>query len=535
VNKDEVVFNADTTWSFEASISDLPSWLRPELAIENTTPANQVQLYLGESKQQAAIALTGPWGGVVLQPALFLSLPEGQRQWLLDPIKLLHQWLQLADLPVADITTENGRRIMTSHIDGDGFVSRAKFPGSPLAGEVMHKQLIEHYQLPITVSVIEGEVGPTGLYPKESAAAEALAREIFAKPYVEVASHSYSHPFYWNDISPENSLDYGYHLPIKNYQLSVEREVVGSIKYINEHLTTAEKPVSIMLWTGGAMPGAQAIAYTKKMGVLNVNGGNTKLVNGQASLTNLWPIGRPLKQGIQVYAPIMNENVYTELWKGAHFGYQRVLETYQLTDQPRRYKPVSIYYHFYSAEDPAGIRALKRVYDGVLAQHIFPMYLSDYARKAEEFYHYGLAKTPGGEWFTKLNQINTLRIPKNMGLPLLNDTNHVIGYKHYNDSVYVHLNQNVVQVAFRETPPNMGYLVSSSATLKQWKSQRTNKHTEISFVADSYLPFELVLSHPGQCQLSVDGIEYQSQGSDNKHHFQLSNAVKNQLMAISCQ
>jgi hypothetical protein len=533
--KGKIVFKSAAPWSFEANINDVPSWMHPQVAIQNINSENQIHLSLKNKKQQAALAITGPWGGVVLQPALFLPLPEEQLKWLHDPIKLLRQGLQLADLPVADITTENGRRIMTSHIDGDGFVSRAKYPGSPMAAEVMLKQLIEPYHLPITVSVIEGEVGPKGLYPKDSAAAEALAREIFAKPYVEIASHSFSHPFFWGEVPTTTSLDDGFHLPIKNYQLSIEREIIGSINYINEHLTTKEKPVSIMLWTGEAMPEGDAIAYTKKIGVLNVNGGNTKLIKGQDSLTNLWPIGRPLKQGIQVYAPIMNENFYTELWQGAHFGYQRVLETYQLTDQPRRYKPVSIYYHFYSAEDPAGIRALKRVYDDVLTQHIFPMFLSDYARKAEEFYHYGLAKTPSGEWFTKLNYINTLRISKTMGLPLLNDTNHVIGYKDYNESVYVHLNQNVVQVAFQDKPLNTGYLVSSSATLKQWMSHRTGKRTEISFVADSFIPFELVLSHPGKCRLSVEGIEYQSRGSKNRHHFQLANAVSNKLMTIICQ
>ena len=531
----DIVFNSNAPWSYEASINDLPTWMHPKLAIENIDSKNRIQLSIESKQQQAALAITGSWGGVVLQPALFLPMPEAMLKWLLDPVKLLREGLQLADIPVGDITTQNGRRIMTSHIDGDGFVSRAKFPGTPMAAEVMLKRLIEHYQLPITVSVIEGEVGPKGLYPKDSAAAEALARKIFAKPYVEVASHSFSHPFFWNEVADSTILDYGYHLPIKNYQLSIEREIVGSIQYINEKLTTPEKPVVLMLWTGDAMPGKNAIAYTKKLGILNVNGGDTKLINGQSSLTNLWPIARPLKQGIQVYAPIMNENVYTDLWKGAHFGYQRVLETYQLTDTPRRYKPISIYYHFYSAEDPAGIRALKRVYDDVLTQHIFPMYLSEYARKAEEFYHYGLAKTSEGEWFTKLNDIKTLRIQKTMGLPLLDDTNYIRGYEYHNDSVYLHLNQELAQFSLHGNPRNIGYLVNSSASLKQWKTQRLETHTEINFIADSYLPFELVLSHPGQCHISVEGVDYKSRNTNNKHHFQLPNPVNNQLMKIICK
>ncbi len=522
-------------WTFEANIEDLPRWLKPETALLNINPENHVQLSLLNNQQQAVIALTGRWGGAVLQPALFLSLPAGQKKWLLDPVTLLQQGLQLDAIPVADITTENGRRIMTSHIDGDGFVSRAKFPGTPMAAEVMLEKLIEHYQLPITVSVIEGEVGPSGLYPEQSQAAEAIARKIFAKPYVEIASHSYSHPFYWRKTSTKVSLDYGNHLPIKNYHFFEEREIIGSINYINEHLTTKDKPVSVMLWTGDAMPSERAIALTKEMGVLNVNGGDTKLINGQESLTNLWPIGRPLKYGVQVYAPVMNENVYTELWQGAHFGYQRVLETYQLTEQPRRYKPISIYYHFYSAEDPAGLRTLRRVYDNVINQKVYPMYLSEYARKAEEFYRYGLAKTPSGEWVTKLNEINTLRVSKAMGTPLLKNATGVMGYKSHTDSFYLHLNGEQIQLSLTDTSNDLGYLVSSSAELNQWRSRQLGHRNELSFVASSYLPFELTLSHPGQCRLSANGQEYNSDRLDQQHSFKLAHAVQQQFMAIVCQ
>lgn len=531
----EIKFSSGQPWSFEADIQDIPYFLRPEIAIKNVSSQNKARLSVQSPKQQAAIAVTSTWGGIVLQPALFLSLPEGQRQWLLDPVSLLKEGLTLTDIPVADITTQNGRRIMTSHIDGDGFVSRAKFSGNPMSARIMLDQIIDFYKLPITVSVIEGEVGPAGLYPKDSEEAEALARKIFAKPHVEVASHSFSHPFYWSNLDSASSLEYGYHLPIEGYRLSIEREVLGSIDYINKNLTTPEKPVKLMLWTGNAMPDEQTIALTKKVGVLNVNGGNTKLVYGQASLTNLWPVGRPLSEGVQVYAPIMNENVYTELWQGAHFGYQRVLETYQLTDKPRRYKPISIYYHFYSAEDPAGVRALKRVYDGVLKQNVFPMYLSDYAKKAKEFYRYALAKLPDGSWFTKLQNIQTFRVPISLGYPNIEKSTGVIGYNQLNQNYYIHLNNTQPQLALSTRQETESYLIDTSATIRNWQIQKTRDGVHFDFVATSHLPFELNLHHRGACLLTTQTKIVDSIHRESRHLFAFETAVNQEPMTIRCR
>ncbi|WP_143228942.1 hypothetical protein, partial [Acinetobacter baumannii] len=44
-------------------------------------------------------------------------------------------------------------------------------------------------------------------------------------------------------------------LPVPGYdRLDFTREVVGSTAYINERLTTADKPVKMIFWTGDALP-----------------------------------------------------------------------------------------------------------------------------------------------------------------------------------------------------------------------------------------------------------------------------------------
>lgn len=83
-------------------------------------------------------------------------------------------------MPVPDITTENGRRLLTVHIDGDGFPSRAEILGTPLAGRVLLDEFVSRYRIPHAISVIEAEIAPHGLYPGNAAEMEDIARRIFA-------------------------------------------------------------------------------------------------------------------------------------------------------------------------------------------------------------------------------------------------------------------------------------------------------------------------------------------------------------------
>ena len=62
----------------------------------------------------------------------------------------------------------------------------------------------------------------------------------------------------------------------------------------------------------------------------------------------------------QVYAPNQNENVYTNHFTGPLYGYERVIETFLLTERPYRLKPVNIYFHTYSASRRASLEALHR-------------------------------------------------------------------------------------------------------------------------------------------------------------------------------
>jgi len=359
-------------------------------------------------------ALTA-WGGYTLAPYTVGQLPgqDNGERWYINPIEFLTRALRIDPrVPVPDLTTENGRRLLMVHVDGDGFASAAERPGTPPGGQVMRDELLKRYPLPTTVSVIEGEVGPAGLYPAQSPKLEAIARDIFALPWVEPASHSYSHPFHWGKA--ESALDNGesYHLAIPGYQYRVDREIAGSADYINRRLAPKDKPARVFLWTGNCVSTPEALQAVARAGLLNMNGGDTVITRSRNSWTQIAGPGMPRPGGLyQVFAPNQNENVYTNLWTGPFYGFRRVIETFELTGTPYRFKPVNIYYHTYAATKTASLQALHEVYRWALAQPLHPVHASEYIRKVLDFNDFVVARGENGYRLTGNGDLRTVRLP----------------------------------------------------------------------------------------------------------------------------
>ena len=118
------------------------------------------------------------------------------------------------------------------------------------------------------------------------------------------------------------------------------------------------------------------------------------------TLTLVGPLGIPKGKYFQVYAPNQNENVYTNDWLGPFYGFERVIETFELTDAPYRLKPIDIYFHTYSASKPASLRALQKVFNWAMAQETTPVHVSDYVRKVLDFNSMVVARTADG-WLVR--------------------------------------------------------------------------------------------------------------------------------------
>lgn len=449
-----------------------------------------------------------PWGGFILDPNVLYEIPgTGDARWVVDPFAFLQQSLRLPAVPVPDTTTENGRRLLLAHVDGDGFPSLAEFPGSPLAAQVLLKEVFEAYRFPQTMSVIEAEVAPHGLHPGLSPRMEEVARKMFRLPHIEVASHSYSHPFLW-DTSVQHGLfkdnpEAALSLQVPGYTTDLTREIVGSSGYINERLAPKDKPVKILQWTGDTAPNAEALEITYGAGLLNINGGDTSISRANPSLTAIGALGLRKNGFLQVHAPITNENIYTNLWTGPYYGFERAIETFEMTDSPRRIKPVGIYYHTYSASKPAALKALRKVYDWALARPLHPVHASEFINKVQDFYDYAIAREGDGWRLRSSNgALRTMRLPAALGLPQLTASQAVAGWRPGSEGSYVHLSGPAAFLQTNPRPDMLPYLSEANARLTDWQVQ--NGGRQVQFKLQGHVPLEFALANTQACQVRAN-------------------------------
>ncbi|MBJ6136154.1 endo alpha-1,4 polygalactosaminidase [Marinobacter litoralis] len=464
-------------------------------------------------------------GAVATAGFIFENGPDDQAYWLFDPFSFLKEALNLSAFPAIDSTTESGRRILTAHIDGDGLVSRAELPGRPLGSEAIQQQILKVYDIPHTLSVIEAETSPKGLYPEVSAEAEASARSMFRMDLVEVASHSYSHPFFWGMLEGGTDtaakLDetlYGYSMEVPRYTPHVDREINDSIAYINRRLAPQDKPASVFLWTGDARPGPEALRAVRELGLVNVNGGDTHPLPFDSELAGVWPDARPIGDELQVYAPVMNENVYTNLWTGPFFGYRNVIESFKILESHNRLKPMGIYYHFYSGTKPEALQALKEIYDYALSQPVTPLYLSDYAKRVQGQYYSALLQPDDNSYrWRGIQPPSTVRISQNQ-YPDLTNSRGVAGYHDVGDVRFVHLSGSDPLLVLAPEPSPGPMLDSANAQLISWQRSRKNSHWSIQIEFKGYQPLEFSLSGTSECR--VNGTRLIQETSNGLLHFQ---------------
>ncbi len=435
------------------------------------TGGNEARLVMADRDgREHAMIVTGAWGGIALSP-WFLEQSGGDRiRWITDPFALIRAALHLPDLPQPVVTTRHGRRLWTTHIDGDGFASRAELPGTPYAGEVILNRIIARQPVPHTVSVIEGEIGETGLYPEQAPELMAIARRIFRLPHVEPASHSYSHPFVWNALSGNTRAGAGYNLPIPGYRFRLERELLGSIDFVNR-LLPAGRRCRLFLWTGDTAPGPDALRLLAEHGIDNVNGGNTRIGRNRPFLAAVSPMGVTVGDQFQIYAPVSNENDFTNLWQGPYYGYRDVVETFAMTDTPRRLKPIGIYYHFYSGTKPAALKALETVYAWARKQETAPVPLGHYARLVKEFRRITLARRLDGRLqYRGIDHLRQLR--RFTGGLDFTDTRQVAGQRRLHDGLYLHLAgpRPVLRLSNDAPAPARPHLRQTNGEISRWRT-----------------------------------------------------------------
>ncbi|MEM5436300.1 bifunctional glycoside hydrolase 114/ polysaccharide deacetylase family protein [Paraburkholderia diazotrophica] len=469
-----------------------------------------------------------PWGGYAMRPFGVYELDAvDQERWVTQPIEFLRAALRLpADMPVPDTTTENGRRLLMSHIDGDGFASRAEYtenspnaaPNTDLtpqySGDMLYR-LLRDSGMPTTVSLIEGEVTDDGPFKSYAPHLRSIGKKIFELPNVEVATHTYTHPLQWMRVTGlgvsrtgtqteggGEASSSGLSIDIPGYTFSIDREIKGSIDYIDRNVAPASKPVRMVLWSGDCQVPSPVLKAAYDAGMLNLNGGDTLITKSYPSWTAIAPLG-VMKDGYyQIFAPNQNEELYTGLWHGPFYGFSRVLETFAMTDKPIRFKPIDIYYHMFSGTKYASMKALREVFDIVLKQPVTPVFTSEYARNVLDWLDTSLYREPGSNVWVVRNgaHLRTVRLPAGK-VPDMTGATGVAGYLPGPGGTYVHLTGDGIarfavidQSAARAVP----YLAEANGMLDHFVRTRSG----FSFDLRSHVAPMFRLANAGACRVT---------------------------------
>ena len=472
------------------------------------------------------------------------------QRWLINPFDFLNKALDAKAQPRPDVTTLNGRRIFYSHLDGDGWNNYSEVndhKDKPLiTAQVLFEHIYKHYdKLPFTVAPIVAELDPNCHGLPQSAE---IAREIFALPNVEPASHTHSHPLMWryfDDLHPAAELKYlnkypprasqnksifdllsndkhGYDnawhdilekytaedapsteldkLVMKDFTtprsyacqpFDMDLEITGAADYLQK-LAPANKKIRLLQWSGDTSPTEKALRKTREAGMLNINGGDSRF-DPLFSSYSVSPIGIQAGKERQIYSSNSNENTHTSLWRDNFSGFRHLVNTVRNTETPRRISPFNIYYHAYSGEKNASLQALKQNIDYAMTQAIIPIFASEYAKIANGFYSAEFLPLAENKWQVKnRGALQTIRFDNSTILAVdFEQSEGVIGQRHYQGSLYVFLNpSNKSPIISLKT---MGSIEGNPQSLKpyliasNWQIKEMNQKKDgISFKAQGF-------------------------------------------------
>lgn len=469
-----VGFAADWV-GFEAAVPAPPT---SDEAFRVRDPAVNTYLRLVDAAGSVIDAVVvGPWGGMALHPFVLAPAPDGERRWVVDPLAFLVRALDLPALPVPDVATLYGRRVLTIEVEGDGFWEPAELPGTPPAAQVLHERILAKHPLPTTVAVVPGTL---------SGPARRRAAGIFGLPHVEPAAQPWEALDRLAAASPERA-----------------EAILGSVRAV-QRLVPQDRRVQLLLWPSEAMPEEAELRSLRDLGLGNVNGSHPPRLKDADSLTRLTPLGAPVGQLFQVYAPSPDDWLYTGYWTGPFYGYRRAHETWQLDASPRLLRPLGLHYHFRSLTRPASVDALEGLYSALGSMELFPLWLSEYARMAESFGRTSLALRLDGGWeLRRLGPIRAVRLPAKSPFPDLQRSVNVIGYRDLAQGRILHLGgSDQATLVWSAQPPGQLSLVQSNARVTSWQATEDGAIVSIS----GHLPIRFAVAAPGRsCELTCAG------------------------------
>lgn len=459
----------------------------------------------------SALVFTTPRGGFVNAGfVIYEDKVLNKIKWRLNPFLFFEEALALKGLPRPDISTINGRRVFMTHIDGDGIFNLSHIDRESFSGEIILDEILKKYDaIPHSVSIITGYLD---IPEYQSQRATALYSNLFSLANVEPAAHGHAHPLVWKKGTVA--------VNVPGYDYDPKYEVQGSVTRVRELLKSLgiAKPVNLFFWTGDCLPTAEQLSYARDFGLLHVNGGDSRYDRIFDSYAFLSPNGLNRGGERQVYASFPNENIFTNLWKGPFYGFRDIVDSFKNTESPVRLKAIDIYYHFYSGERMAALRALALAFEYALSQKIFPVFESEYVMMARDFFDTRIFELAGGGFRIESGgALRTVRFDRTDLNPDFARSTGLVGFTHYQGSLYVHLDESTAHEVFlTPSKPARPYVAEASFYVRDF----THSAGEMRFFKKGWGESAAVLSGlvPGKTYKITNGEDIQNLVADSSGH-----------------
>jgi hypothetical protein len=315
----------------------------------------------------------------------------------------------------------------------------------------------------VTLGVIEAEVDNENRLDK--------VRQLALLPQVRVASHTYSHPFYWGVFEGKTDADqqpYRYSVFMEGYAAEMTRETAATLPFIRS--IAPDSPL-LLIWSGDGKPVPAALAAVQKAGLPSYGGGGLSWQSGPLSLAELSPALRPTEWGIQVLTPLTGEPLFARLWYGEALNFGKISDWNRQLDSARRLRISSISFHADALLHPRGAELLHTLAEEQAKEKVLAIWLDEYAQRARAFQTASIARDLDGKWLLFGDALRTVRLPVSQMVPKISAD--VAGYADRNSDRYIHLARNYAvlmaqpdSVAPADVSPLR--LVEASAPLKSW-------------------------------------------------------------------
>ncbi len=495
----------DATRVKPLELTALRQWGLPDARI-GTSGSSLLQLSDSSGARFDPIQI-GPFGGLALDPYVIQYGADGSASWLLDPFALVQTALRLPVLPVFDTSSENGRRIGLVEVRGDRLFS-SNADGHRAVE--LFTPLLREAGLAGTLALVEAEFTSPPLSDSERQTRLAALQPLLILPGLELAQHSYSHPFFWPVFDGQrdfSALLHTWSIAVPGYAAELTREIAGPNPWLNALRRSDPNDrtdhLPLLIWPGDGRPGPAALATAQKATLRHYGGGGLEWKFGAPQLAQLYPSALPTAWGTQVLTPLVDENLFARLWYGDALNYRKVLDWNRQLGSglagPRRLKPWSLSIQADAVLRPGGTELLKDLLVTQRAELLTALTIGDYVERVQGFQQASLAIDLDGNWRLHGNGARSVRLPAALPWPLPQPA--LVGSHQDASGRYLHLSDAPLKLRFAGSEP-AGLLVDASAPLQHWQPA-TDGTVSFSFVSRAQISFRVRL--PNGCELQQDG------------------------------